>query len=58
MTTQNSETINKLDKILKIFTASEGFIKPHFILTGPSGAGKSYNVRLMAENYDLHFMET
>ena len=32
----------ELEKIFSIFKASEGTIKPHFILTGESGSGKTF----------------
>lgn len=57
MSSTNLDTLNQLDKILQIFTASEGQLRPHFILTGPSGAGKTHNVTMLAEKYDLQFME-
>ena len=55
--TENENSINKIKKILDIFTSSEASIRPHFILTGPSGAGKTYNIKLLAETYDLNYME-
>lgn len=53
----NTKILNQMDKILKIFHASEGAIRPHFILTGPSGSGKSHTVTTLAERYGLNFVE-
>lgn len=51
------EVLTQLNKIMEIFTASEGEIRPHFILTGPSGSGKSYTVEMLADKFDLFFVE-
>ena len=53
----NTETIKRISQIMTIFSASEGKIRPHFILTGPSGSGKSHNIALLAEQAGLNFME-
>lgn len=53
----NLQTVNQIDKIVEIFVASEGEIRPHFMLTGPSGAGKSFNISALADKYDLQFLE-
>jgi replication-associated recombination protein RarA len=49
--------VKDLGNIFKIFQASEGAIKPHFILTGESGNSKSYTVKSLAEHYELGFIE-
>lgn len=49
--------IKQLQKIVEIFKASEGDIRPHFILTGPSGSGKSYAVENLAETSEIGFLE-
>ena len=36
-----NKLVTELDKIFSIFEASEGTIKPHFILTGESGSGNN-----------------
>lgn len=51
------EVINQLHRIIEIFKASEGEIRPHFVLTGPSGSGKSHTVQLMAETHELNYHE-
>lgn len=51
---QEQVTLEKeLNKIVEIFKASEGEIRPHFILTGPSGSGKSHIIGKLAEAHDL-----
>lgn len=52
-----SKTREEISNIFKIFIASEGKIKPHFILTGESGCGKSFLINSLAEGYDLNFMD-
>lgn len=47
----------ELNKLLSIFEASEGEIRPHFILTGPSGSGKSFNIATLAEDFELNYLE-
>lgn len=49
--------MNELTKVMQIFTASEGELRPHFILTGPSGSGKSHIIAALAEQNDLQFLE-
>lgn len=47
----------ELSKILDIFIASNGYIRPHFILTGESGSGKSFIIKSLAKSKDLGFIE-
>jgi ATP-dependent protease Clp ATPase subunit len=49
--------VSELDKIISIFQASEGKIKPHFILTGESGSGKTFTINSLAVKYKLNFLE-
>ena len=35
---EQKETINNMRRVIEIFKASEGQIRPHYILTGPSGS--------------------
>ncbi len=49
--------ISELAKIIEIFKASEGLVRPHFILTGPSGSGKTLLAQTMADKFDLNFVE-
>lgn len=51
------ETLNKLNKIFKVLKASDGEIRPHFMLTGPSGSGKSFNVLQLCEDNKLNYIE-
>lgn len=52
-----SKIREEISNIFKIFIASEGKIKPHFILTGESGCGKSFLINSLAEEHDLNFMD-
>lgn len=54
---EQAETIKQLDRIIEIFVASEGKIRPTFFLTGPSGAGKTNAIEMLAEKHDLHYMD-
>lgn len=55
---QEQEVVkHQLNRIASIFTASDGVVRPHFMLTGPSGSGKSHVVRELAENHQLHYFE-
>lgn len=48
---------NEMLKIFQIFEASEGAIKPHFILTGPSGSGKTYTIKSICDTLDFNYVE-
>lgn len=54
---EQEETLNQINRVIEIFTGSDGEIRPHFILTGPSGSGKSYTAQLIAESFDLNYHE-
>jgi ATP-dependent protease Clp ATPase subunit len=49
--------VSELDKIFSIFEASEGTIKPHFILTGESGSGKTFTINNLTVKYKMNFVE-
>lgn len=49
--------IKELTKLVSIFEASEGELRPHFILTGPSGSGKSFNIAQLADKFKVGFLE-
>ena len=49
--------VQELSKIVEIFKASDGEIRPHFILTGPSGSGKSFTIKNLADSAGLGFVE-
>jgi ATP-dependent protease Clp ATPase subunit len=51
------QTVNELVKIIDIFTASKGEIRPHFIITGPSGSGKSHTIQMLADMADIGYFE-
>lgn len=54
---EHKSIITQLEKIVSIFKASEGELRPHFMITGPSGSGKSATVQYLAETHDLEFLE-
>ena len=55
---QEQETVKRqLNRILEIFTASDGVVRPHFIVTGPSGSGKSHIIRELAETHKVYYFE-
>lgn len=49
--------IKQMDEVFRVFAASEGVIRPHFILTGESGSGKSFNVLALADAHNLNYHE-
>lgn len=49
--------VNETNKIVSIFKASDGEIRPHFILTGSSGSGKTYIIKSLAESRKINFLE-
>lgn len=57
MINEQQEVLTKLNKIAQIFKASQGDIRPHFMLTGPSGSGKSFLTQFLADNHELFFLE-
>lgn len=60
---QNSNIIgqetltNEIGRILDIFIASEGKIRPHFILTGESGSGKSFTIKSLCRQKGIGCLE-
>lgn len=50
---EHSGTVKQIENILNIFKASEGEIRPHFILTGPSGSGKSHIIESLVRKNDI-----
>ncbi|AUR88750.1 P-loop containing nucleoside triphosphate hydrolase [Vibrio phage 2.117.O._10N.261.45.E9] len=57
MIAEQEKVKRDLDRIIQIFKASEGVVRPHFFLTGPSGSGKSHIVEAIATEYSLGFVE-
>lgn len=53
----SEQSISYIKNIFKIFEASEGEVRPHFILTGPSGSGKSHTIQTIAEQFELPYFE-
>ncbi len=50
---KNTQTIERLDRVMNIFKVSEAHIRPHCIVVGPSGAGKTHNIELLVEKHGL-----
>ena len=53
----NEKAIGQMSKILEIFKASEGEIRPHCIITGPSGSGKTFTLTQLCENMEINLIE-
>lgn len=53
----NTSIIDNIRRVLNIFMASEGEIRPHFIVTGPSGCGKSHTIQALAEELDINYFD-
>ena len=47
----------EISKVFDVFSASEGYIRPHFILTGQSGCGKSHIIKSLTKSKGLNFLE-
>lgn len=57
MVLEQQTLAKELNQLINIFKASEGEIRPHFILTGPSGTGKSHIISALAGENELAFLE-
>ena len=53
----SQQSIRKMNEVFRVFSASQGVIRPHFILTGPSGSGKSFNVLQLCDQHNLNYHE-
>ncbi len=53
----STSAIKGIRRVMEIFAASEGEIRPHFIVTGPSGSGKSHTIQCLAEELELPMLE-
>lgn len=51
------QLVKEVGRIFQIFKASQGHVRPHFILTGPSGSGKSFTIGNMTVDAELGFLE-
>ncbi len=49
--------VREVGKILDIFSASKGTIRPHFILAGQSGSGKTHTIKTLSKEKGLDFIE-
>lgn len=54
---EQTKVMNQLGRIVDIFTASEGAVRPHFMLTGPSGSGKSHIIDQLAKTKGVGYFE-
>lgn len=57
MVKEQENLVKETQRIVDIFKASEGELRPHFILTGPSGSGKSHIIKQLAQNNELAYLE-
>ena len=57
MVKEQQIVLDHLNRVIEIYRASEGAIRPHFILTGPSGSGKSHIAQHLAEEHEIDFLE-
>lgn len=48
---QTSE--KRINRVMSIFGASEGQIRPHFFMTGPTGSGKTFTITRLAEDHNI-----
>lgn len=51
------DLIKEVSRIFEIFKATNGEIRPHFILTGSSGSGKSFTISSLSESLEIPFLE-
>ena len=51
------DNIAAVKRILDIHQASDGVIRPHFMLTGPSGSGKSHTIQEYCREQDIQYFE-
>lgn len=49
--------VKEINRIFKIFKASDCQLRPHFILTGESGSGKSFTIKQLCDVNQLAFIE-
>ena len=54
---EQKEVFSQMNRVIEIFKASKGEIRPHYIVTGPSGSGKSHLTEMLALGHDLGFLE-
>lgn len=53
----SADSIRSIRRVLEIHHASQGKIRPHFILTGPSGSGKSFNITGLCDELGMQMIE-
>lgn len=49
--------VKEIGRILDIFVASDGKIRPHFILAGQSGSGKSHTIQSLCKQRNIDMLE-
>lgn len=54
---EQDKTAKDIKRIIDIFKASNGELRPHFMLTGPSGCGKSFIIERECKAADINFFE-
>lgn len=54
---EQARVMNQLARIVDIFIASEGAVRPHFMLTGPSGSGKSHIIAELTKLKNVGYFE-
>jgi len=57
MNTKKLSEAQKIERLLKIFKASNASIRPHHIVVGPSGSGKSFTMQQLTEALGLDYLE-
>lgn len=57
MIKEQQEVYDNLKRIVDIFKASEGAVRPHCMITGPSGSGKSHIATRLAADSDMDYLE-
>ena len=51
------QLVREVSKVFQIFEASQGEIRPHFILTGSSGSGKTHTIETLCTENDMNYLE-
>lgn len=54
---EQKKVMAQLTQVARIFKASQGAIRPHFMLVGPSGSGKSFIAEWLADKESLGLVE-
>lgn len=57
MIKEQEKTYGAIKRVIEIFLASDGEVRPHLVLTGPSGSGKSHIIAALADDHQMGFLE-